>query len=137
MTVEIKKTCVNKNIVLHLSGNFRPSCCLPVGFEFLGSLFLRNALAFWDQEKGTKARNICCELSLQERGLKEEKHLGCGLTIEGGTVGRLKRPASANHTTAVRYCGLLDPGSADLGERGTARPPSQTTTEGMKTNFSE
>lgn len=48
--------------------------------------------------------------------MKEKKHLGCSsLTSEGGTVGRLKRPASANHTAAVRYCGLLDPGSVDLG----------------------
>lgn len=35
---------------------------------------------------------------------------------EGGTVGRWKRPASANRTAAaLRYCGLLDPGSVDLG----------------------
>lgn len=90
------------------------------------------------ERKGTKARNICCELSLQGKRVEREKApMGCSLKSEWGTVGRVKRPASANHTTAFRYCGLLDPGSADLGERGTARPPSQTTTEGMKTNFSE
>lgn len=50
--------------------------------------------------------------------LKEEKHLGPGPTSDGGTVGRLKRPAAANRTAALRYCGLLDPGSADLAEGG-------------------
>lgn len=35
--------------------------------------------------------------------------------MKGVTVGGLERPASANHTAAVRKCGLLDPGCADLG----------------------
>lgn len=26
---------------------------------------MRNVSAFWDQERGTKAQNICCELSLR------------------------------------------------------------------------
>lgn len=41
--------------------------------EFLGHCFGRNALALWDQEKGTKAQNICCELSLQRKRAEREK----------------------------------------------------------------
>lgn len=54
MTVEIKKTCVNKSTVLHSRETLRLSCCLPVGFTFLGSLSLRNVFAFWDQEERNK-----------------------------------------------------------------------------------
>lgn len=92
-------------------------------------MFLRNASALLGlRGGGTKAQNICCELSVQgEEGLKEKRHLGCSLKSDGGrggTVGRLERPASANHTATVRYRGLLDPGSADFGgdEARLARP---------------
>lgn len=33
----------------------------------------RNVPAFWDQEKGTKATNICCALSLQRKRAEREK----------------------------------------------------------------
>lgn len=51
--------------------NRRPSCFGErAAFGVPGHRSARNAL--WDQETGTKAQNICCELSLQRKRAERE-----------------------------------------------------------------
>lgn len=46
MMVEIKKTCVNKSIVLHSRGTSGLSCCLPVGFTFFRFTVVKECFSF-------------------------------------------------------------------------------------------